>query len=218
MASHTTLGALFTAIANAIRAKTGGTEEIIADDFPTKIAEIETGADVSGVTASETDVRAGKVFVKADGTQAVGAVVVQNADAVIMGFNESAAFVNVTAGIYDQDVTKEVTLGTRIETGTFTPDADTTSVPMAFDGTVEKLVGFFAGCNDAKDTQYAIASMARTKSGFNVTSGYSSSKSEVIVFNGVAFTDSNNGVVVTYTGSTIKFKKGLTYNYVAAWQ
>ena len=41
--TYTTLPALFTAIANAIRAKTGGTAEIVADDFPTAIANIPSG-------------------------------------------------------------------------------------------------------------------------------------------------------------------------------
>ena len=36
---HSTLTALFTNIANAIRVKTGSTAAIKADDFPTAIAE-----------------------------------------------------------------------------------------------------------------------------------------------------------------------------------
>ena len=40
MATHTTLSNLFSDIADAIRAKTGSAEEIIADDFPTAIAAI----------------------------------------------------------------------------------------------------------------------------------------------------------------------------------
>ena len=43
MATHTNLSSLFTAIADAIRAKTGKTETIVADNFPTEIAAIETG-------------------------------------------------------------------------------------------------------------------------------------------------------------------------------
>lgn len=43
MAKHTNLTSLFAAIANAIRAKTGETAVIVADDFPSKIAEISTG-------------------------------------------------------------------------------------------------------------------------------------------------------------------------------
>lgn len=43
MATHTNLKELFTAIANAIRAKTGSTDTIVADDFPTAIEAIEVG-------------------------------------------------------------------------------------------------------------------------------------------------------------------------------
>lgn len=45
MANYTTLSALFTAIANAIRAKTGGSANIVADNFPTAIAAISGGGD-----------------------------------------------------------------------------------------------------------------------------------------------------------------------------
>ena len=41
--THTTLSSLFTAIANAIRAKTGSTATIVADDFPEAITSIQTG-------------------------------------------------------------------------------------------------------------------------------------------------------------------------------
>lgn len=41
--TYTTLGTLFTAIADAIRAKKGTTGNIVADDFPTEIASIQTG-------------------------------------------------------------------------------------------------------------------------------------------------------------------------------
>ena len=45
--THTTLSGLFSAIANAIRAKTGGTGAIVADNFPAEIESISTG----GITA-----------------------------------------------------------------------------------------------------------------------------------------------------------------------
>ena len=40
--NYSTLSALFTAIANAIRAKTGSTEKIVADNFPSAIAGISS--------------------------------------------------------------------------------------------------------------------------------------------------------------------------------
>lgn len=48
MATHTSLRSLFSAIANAIRAKTDGSADIVADDFPTAIAAIPTGTTPTG--------------------------------------------------------------------------------------------------------------------------------------------------------------------------
>lgn len=50
MAKYTTLSALFTAIANSLRNKTGGTGKIVADDFPTVIDGLSTG----GITPTGT--------------------------------------------------------------------------------------------------------------------------------------------------------------------
>lgn len=50
MANYSTLNALFTAIANAIRGKTGSTGKIVADDFPSAIAALDT----SGITPTGT--------------------------------------------------------------------------------------------------------------------------------------------------------------------
>lgn len=62
--THTTLNSLFTAIANAIRGKTGGTGKIVADDFPSAISAISTsggGVDTSDATAVAGDIVSGKV-------------------------------------------------------------------------------------------------------------------------------------------------------------
>lgn len=48
---HSTLTSLFSDIADAIRAKTGSSETIVADDFPTAIANIPTGG--GGITTTE---------------------------------------------------------------------------------------------------------------------------------------------------------------------
>lgn len=58
--THSSLSDLFTAIANAIRAKTGEKEQIIADNFPTKISNIQTGIDTSDATAAAADIQKGK--------------------------------------------------------------------------------------------------------------------------------------------------------------
>ena len=41
--THASLASLFTDTANAIRAKTGSTDTIVADNFPTAIANIAVG-------------------------------------------------------------------------------------------------------------------------------------------------------------------------------
>lgn len=50
MAKYTTLSDLFTAIANSLRGKTGGSAKIVADDFPSVI----DGLDTSGITPTGT--------------------------------------------------------------------------------------------------------------------------------------------------------------------
>ena len=57
---NTTLSELFTAIANAIRAKTGKSAQIIAEHFPEEIATIQTGVDTADATAVASDIRSGK--------------------------------------------------------------------------------------------------------------------------------------------------------------
>ena len=48
--TYQTLGSLFTAIANAIRGKTGGSASIKADDFPSAIGAIPTGGTLQDKT------------------------------------------------------------------------------------------------------------------------------------------------------------------------
>lgn len=55
-----TLTQLFTAIANAIRAKKGTSGTITASNFPTEIASITTGVDTSDANATVGDIVTGK--------------------------------------------------------------------------------------------------------------------------------------------------------------
>lgn len=66
-----------TGIGDAIRAKEGSTGAIPVSDIPSRIAAIQTGADVSNVTATEADVVASKIFVDASGAEKTGTLVVQ---------------------------------------------------------------------------------------------------------------------------------------------
>lgn len=77
MAKYSIDSATLKGIADAIRAKEGSTGAIPVSDIPSRIAAIQTGADVSGVTAVEADVVAGVVFVDSSGAQKTGTLVVQ---------------------------------------------------------------------------------------------------------------------------------------------
>lgn len=77
MAKYSIDDTTLTGIADAIRVKEGSTGVIPVPDIPSRIAAIQTGADVSGVTATEVDVVAGKVFVDASGAEKTGTLVVQ---------------------------------------------------------------------------------------------------------------------------------------------
>ena len=72
MATYTNLSSLFTAIADAIRAKTGKTGEIVADNFPAEIAVIETGVDTSADTVTADTLVEGYTAHNAVGEQLVG--------------------------------------------------------------------------------------------------------------------------------------------------
>ena len=77
MAKYSSEDTTLTSIGDAIRAKDGSTGVIQVSDIPSRIAAIQTGADVSGVTAVEADVVAGKGFGDASGAEKTGTLVVQ---------------------------------------------------------------------------------------------------------------------------------------------
>ena len=77
MAKYSIDSTTLTSIGDAIRAKEGSTGVIPVPEIPSRIAAIQTGSDVSGVTAGESDVVAGKVFVDASGAEKTGTLVVQ---------------------------------------------------------------------------------------------------------------------------------------------
>lgn len=61
MANYDNLDSLFTGIADAIRSKTGGTDPIVADNFPAAIAAIESGG-VNSVAEDELIMRTIKTY------------------------------------------------------------------------------------------------------------------------------------------------------------
>lgn len=77
MAKYSIEDATLTGIGDAIREKEGSTGKIPVSEIHSRIAAIQTGADVSGVTATESDVMEGAVFVNASGEQKTGTLKVQ---------------------------------------------------------------------------------------------------------------------------------------------
>ena len=66
--AHTSLASLFSDIADAIRAKTGSSASIVADDFPTEIAAIPT----SGGTSKNTQIVQGTTRSTSTSLAAIG--------------------------------------------------------------------------------------------------------------------------------------------------
>ena len=86
MANHKTLGSLFTAIANSLRSKTGGTGSIVADDFPAVIDSLSTGGitptgtkditvngshDVTAFATAQVNVPIPSGYIKPSGTKSI---------------------------------------------------------------------------------------------------------------------------------------------------
>lgn len=97
MAKYSIEDTTLTGIGDAIRAKEGSTGVIPVPEIPSRIAAIQTGPDVSGVTATASDVISGKVFVDAQGVPREGALVVQT---YYYGADEPSADLGVDDDIY----------------------------------------------------------------------------------------------------------------------
>lgn len=101
--TYTTLPSLFTAIASAIRTKTGTTSAIVADKFPDYITTVYNAAKVG--TASAADVRASKTFTNSSTVGATGMMADASTGTASSGTlvatktpSTSIQYVNVTAG------------------------------------------------------------------------------------------------------------------------
>ena len=77
MAKYSIDSTTLTGIADAIRAKEGSSGTIPVTQIASRISAIETGKDVSSVTATAAEVISGKVFVDSAGNQVTGTLVVQ---------------------------------------------------------------------------------------------------------------------------------------------
>lgn len=110
MAKYTNLSSLFTAIADAIRAKKGTTAEIVADNFPDEIAGIESGIDttISSNAATASDIRSGKKAWVNDSLLTGNVTARSSSDLSVSG-----AKVSVPAGIYSSATSKSVLTATQ---------------------------------------------------------------------------------------------------------
>lgn len=97
MAKYSIDSTTLTSIGDAIRAKEGSADPIHVPDIPSRIAAIQTGPDVSGVTAAAPDVISGKVFVDAQGNPVTGTLVVQT---YYYGASDPAASLGVNGDLY----------------------------------------------------------------------------------------------------------------------
>lgn len=93
------LTALFTDIANAIRAKDGTTANIAASAFPGRISAIPTGADTSDATVSAADIISGKTAYGKDG-KITGTMPEAEGATITPGKNAQIA---IAAGSYAKD-------------------------------------------------------------------------------------------------------------------
>lgn len=106
---HNTLASLFTDIADEIRNKdaTGTLGQIVADDFPDKIAEIQTGTDTSDATLNSASQMLNGVTAYSKGTKYTGNIATKTATDVTV----SADTVTTPAGYYASSVSKSVAAG-----------------------------------------------------------------------------------------------------------
>ncbi len=216
---HASLSALFTAIANAIRAKTGGTAQIVADTFPAAIAGISTGVDTSDATAGTGDVLSGKTFY-AGGVKKTGSIATYaGSTSVTPG---TSAQTLQTAGKYlDANiiVAAAQASGKQVATGSVTPTRnDLYRYPVEVTGlgfTPSTVVFYVNSASDisTESKNYVVASISGAwtvlKKGALIGFVYRNTSTSV-----VNLTMTNGGFYLTATESGY-YVETAKYNYIA---
>ena len=181
--THNSLTSLFSDIADAIRAKTGGSSQIVADDFPTAIASISGGGGGTVTITDTTDTHGGTIRTITTNENATTVIALNatsnNTYTAPSGYAYSPVVVNVAGGGY-----------TLLGSAEFTVNTTSTSATT---------VGYISCGSSAWDASKILMVTVKDKAGKR--SGYFTSS--ISFFIPVAVKNGNTGSITFTYGSTV---------------